>query len=209
MADPKPPRAGAEVIADRILAAEERTRTFASASGTQRNRVLADLAGRLSYFTRDPDAFQLWERTEGGDDQTFLTEIAFGPILEFTLREQRLVRVVTTVGLATSFTSYDANRSGSAGIQSTSIVDGVFGAYADETDSVWSDVPLGPPVIRIDSSTKRGRVEQYLDLQAGTHTVQVGISPVQVNPYGSGAAWNARITADAPAIAVDVLQPID
>jgi hypothetical protein len=171
--------------------------------------VLADLAGRLSYFDVDRDVFQVWERTDGGDSQTFLPDIALGTVLEFALRERRLVRIATTLSIDVSFTSYDANRSGSAGITSTAIIDGVFGAFADETDAAWADIPVGPPTIRLDSASKRARVEQYLDMQPGAHAVQVGLSNVQVNPSGTGTAWNSRITAASPAIAVDVLQPLD
>lgn len=209
MADPKPPRDGVDSVVDRILETERQTRLLSGASGTQRNRVLADLAGRLSYFDLDRDAFQVWERTDGGDTPTYLTDIAMGPVLEFALRERRLVRIVTMLSLSVSFTSYDANRSGSAGITAAAIVDGVFGIFADETDGAFADVPLGPPSIRIDGADKRARVEQYLDLQPGEHTVQVGLANVQVTPSGTGTAWNARITADTPAIAVDVLQPLD
>lgn len=209
MADPKPPREGVDVFVDRLLDANKRTRILESSSGTQRNRLLADVAGRLSYWETDRDVFEVWQRTDGGDAQTFLTDIALGPVLEFGLRERRLVRVVTMLSLGVSFTSYDTNRSGSAGITSTAIVDGVFGIFADETDEAWADIPIGPPTIRIDSASKRARVEQYLDLQPGAHTVQVGLTNVQVTPSGTGTAWNARITAASPAIAVDVLQPID
>lgn len=209
MADPKPPRQGKDAAIERIVQGEKRTRDLGGPSGTQRNRVLADVGGRLSYFTVDRDVFQVWQRTDGGDDQTFLPDIALGPIVEFALRERRLVRIVTTLTIDVSFTSYDANRSGSAGITSTAIIDGVFGAFADETDAAFADIPVGPPTIRLDSASKRARVEQYLDLQPGAHTVQVGLTNVQVTPSGTGTAWNARITAGSPAIAVDVLQPLD
>ena len=209
MADPKPPRTVADTIVDRILENEKQARLLSGASGTQRNRVLADLAGRVSDFTRDEDASGIWDRTDGGSDQTYLTDIPLGPVVEFGLRERRLVRIVTTVGLSVSFTSYDTDRFGSAGIQSTAIVDGAFGVYADETDSVWVDVQAGPPTIRVAGNEKRARVEQYIDMAPGVHTVQVGLSYVQINPSGTGVAWNARITATSPAIAYDVLQTLD
>jgi hypothetical protein len=208
MADPKPPREGVDSIVSRIRENEKQTRLLSGASGTQRNMVLADLAGRLSYFLTDRDFYQVWERTDGGDTPTFLTDIPIGPVLTFGLRERRLVRIVTTSSIDVSFTSYDANRSGSAGITSTAIVDGAFGIFADETDAAWADIPLGPPMIRLDGASKRARVEQYLDLAPGEHTVQVALANVQVTPSGTGTAWNARITAASPAIAVDVLQPL-
>lgn len=209
MADPKPPRTGVDTVVDRILENEKQTRLLSSASGTQRNRVLADLVGRVSRVARDVNAFESWTRTDGGDSQTFLTNVPFGPVVEFGLAERRLVRVVTTLSVTISFTSYDSNRYGSAGIDSTSIIDGTFGEFADETDALFIDVAAGPPVTRVGSGQKRLRVERYLDLGAGAHTAQAALRSVQITPTGTGTAWNSYLTASAAFVAVDVLQTLD
>lgn len=209
MADPKPPRTGVDTVVERILDTEKQTRLLSGASGTQRNRVLADLAGRLSYFARDEDAFFQVNRNDGADSPTAQFDVPVGDTpLEFHLRERRLVRLVGTINLSATFTASDVNRSGTAWLVSTLIVDGAFSVYADETDAVQANVSAGSPATRTDIDKKRARVEVYADLQPGTHTVQVGLLYAQLTPGGSGL-WSGQLIADTPVLAVDVLQTLD
>lgn len=168
--------------------------------------TLYDLAGRESHFQREPDLFQSWTRDDstGGFTQ-FGTPL--GSILSFTLQEARLVRIVVTMSLSASFTANSTTRSGSAGIGATTIIDDVYGATADEVDQIFADVSAGDPITRRDAASTRARVERYIELPAGSHTVQAALNTVQVNASGTGA-WNAYITVAAPVIAVDVLQPV-
>jgi len=168
--------------------------------------TLFDLGGRRSYFQREPDLFTSWTRDDvsGGFTQ-FGTP--FGAELGFSLQEPRLVRIAVTITLSTSFTANSSSRSGSAGIGATTIIDGIYGSTADEVDQIFADVSLGDPITRRDARASRARVERYVELAAGPHTVQAAFNTVQVSAGGTGA-WNAYLSAVAPAIAVDVLQPV-
>lgn len=208
MADPKPPRSGVDTIVARIRENEKQTRILSGATGTQRGGVLADLSGRLSHFLRDEEGFAQWNRSDGTDTPTAESNVPVGEVLEFTIAAHRLVRLVGTINLTARFTADDSNRSGTAWLVATLVVDGVFRTFSDESDAVQANVAIGNPNTRSNLDQKRARVEVYADLSPGTHTVQTGLRYAQLTPGGSGP-WSGQLVADTPVLTVDVLQILD
>lgn len=206
MADPKPPGRDLDPVAREILALKGRTRDLESPSGTQRGQVMKDLLGRVSYFSTGDD-FYVHEKTPAGAAPEPVWSELFGQPVSFTLGSRRLVRLAVTASLNASFQSQSVDLSGTAQITLRTVIDGEPGYAAFETERLGVSVPLGEPISRNAEASTRARVERYIVMEPGVHTFQAGLKDVDVYATGTGP-WSARVSADAPALSVDVLQII-
>lgn len=205
MADPTP-GVGSDPNVRQMEQTNRRLDDLDSATGTQRGQVMKDLLGRVSYFNTGEELFSLSKGTADPEPEP-IWSMPFGEQLTFTLGSRRLVRLVATVSLSSSITSYSVDLSAVAQIHATSIIDGEFGYYSGETDEVSSYVPAGEPITRLDSDSKRARIERYVPMEPGVHTLQVGLKNIVLDGTGTGP-WLASVSAYAPTLAVDVLQII-
>lgn len=209
MADPTPPAEGpaAQMVAE-ISAVRKDLRDLAGPSGTQRSRVLADLSGRSSSYARDRAYYRFWSKSGSDPDPPAVANEPFGPVLEFVMRERRLVRLTMSVNSSATFTALNETTSGYASLDVTMAIDGVGGIDIDQFDSVYSQIGTGSPAFRTSRDAKRMRVEQYVEMDPGSHTVQAQILTLAFAPSPSGS-WSGFADLAAPFISVDVLQPLD
>ena len=203
MADPKPPRSGTDVIVDRVVAAEKRTRTFATASGTQRARTMQDLLGRGAYAASSEDSGS-WAAV----DLTW-TELEFGPPVTILIAEPRVVRCQYTVLSNIGMIAFNSTADVYGVMRIRLKIDGELNLagprYAQ--NNVGSSGGVGAAGHRSVSQYQTLSLVDVLTLPAGEHTIQGMLTePAMFSNEGAGSWSGGAMQAFNPSLVVDVLQ---
>lgn len=159
-------------------------------------RQVQDLTGRVSYSTSNPSLSQQWTNQ-------LLTPYTWGPSLSFTLSEPRVVSFQFIVN-GTVYAGASATTTAAfAYLQGTLFVDGseVSNSFKG---AIGTNIGTQPNTNRASMYQGMLVARAIVSLGAGNHTFQGGFN--QRNAEVIGGAGNAYVTAEAPALFVDVLQ---
>lgn len=154
-----------------------------------------DLVGRKSYFGGGTDTTQTWY------NGTTVSNLGFGPTVNFTLSDTRLVKLRSTLYV-------EARADCPASSSATPVVLIRWAATNPQTtgsfDDVFFEVPVSP-YGRFLSEKRRLVGETFQVLPAGDYTFQGSVT-VNMYNYSSGT-WASEATISDPTYSVDVLQP--
>lgn len=216
MAEPKPPRKGADVFVQQISALRRKQSVARTPTGTQRFRSVEqlqnaiailqdqveDLVGRVIMSATGTDPATDWTTTQPDDEP-------WGETLTVELTEARRVFVDFSV-----YTEIAAQRTSKPAIVITGVS---IGLILNGTPVVISDAAYMVNAIStglsgestVDGTVWAGyaRVAHALDLPAGSHTIQGSLASRAISvAFGTG---NGSIRAAGSSIRVDVAQRLD
>ncbi|WP_350351872.1 hypothetical protein ABS642_00725 [Microbacterium sp. A8/3-1] len=204
MADPTPPPEGAaaQMVAE-ISAVRKSVGDLTGPSGTQRRRVLEDLAGRGTFSAVGVDE-QTWTEADMP-----LPSTPFGPIVTIHLDRARVVKTVFTVLSNVQLAATSATTDVLGVIQTRLLVDGVPSAWPEMAqNSVSSGGGTGAAAYRQVGAFQTLSLTVVRDLPAGEHTLQgVLVNGHMYSTEGPGSWSGGTLQMSGPSIVVDVLQP--
>lgn len=159
-----------------------------------------DLAGRKSYYANSTDLFQL-EKMNAAPAPAPIATVPFGPSVNFTLGERRLVRI-TIVATLYAQVAAASGASGTASIGVAAMIDGTRTFTNSEIRKVTaSDPPFGG-ISQVTSDIFT--VSIFRVMEPGKHTVGVALADLSIAPASGN--YYGYLTAQDPSLVVDVLQ---
>lgn len=216
MADPEPPRKGADVFVQQISALRRKQSVARTPTGTQRFRSVEqlqnaiavlqdqveDLVGRVIVSATGTDPATDWTTTQPNDQP-------WGETLNVDLTEARRVFVDFSV-----YTEIAAQRTSKPAIVVTGvslglIVDGAPVVISGATYMVNAISTGLAGESTVDGTVWAGyaRVAHALDLPAGSHTIRGSLATRSISiAFGSGSGY---VRAAGSSIRVDVAQRLD
>lgn len=159
------------------------------------SQQINDLSGRVGYST-DSTLTQTWT-----SDQP--VNVAWGPVLTFTLTEARVVSIQFSVLGRALATAQSTTSAAFATLRAMVFVDGA--GVGGSRGEIATNVGIAPTSYRSSDLTNTLVSRSLVTLPAGNHAVQGGFAARYANTISSPAS--AQITASNPAIFLDILQP--